>query len=403
VAAADLDGDGHCDVVLVTARGRVQYGNLESSNPGYSELSDGEARVSLNSTQSPQLWPTFSGAVSCPVGFAPSSVAVGDLDGDARLDFVAANSGIDANDLSIVLQDPARAGRFFSEIREGVWTPFKVLIDDLNADGLPDLIISGLSFVKHPIWLFPISSAIEVIFQDPASPGTFQMPTMIFTSGPFFLGVATGDLDGDGYVDLVVSGAEAFGGASTTTLLRQDPTAPGTFAVTGSLETDPLDIEQVADLNGDGAADLVLAGSGLIEIRMQDAANPWSFFAPTDIEVAATDSGQRTVAVADIDGDALPDLLVLNNHSAAELDAANNTVVTKIDTTITLLLQNAASPGSFQKWSDTVLDEDSASLAVGDFNLDGWLDLVTVPFGPDVKAFTILVQDPAHTGTFIRD
>jgi hypothetical protein len=99
---------------------------------------------------------------------------------------------------------------------------------------------------------------------------------------PFSLhwSVALSDLTGDGKRDLVVTTA-----ASVLVLLR-DPAALGQFlAATNYLATgsDYISAAWIADMNGDGKADLVIAqGSGVV-IRFQDPSRAGQFLAAVPI------------------------------------------------------------------------------------------------------------------------
>jgi hypothetical protein len=87
---------------------------------------------------------TFSSAAGSPiaVGSSPSSVAVGDFDGDGKQDLAVADSG--SNDVAVLLGsgDGGFATAPGSPVAAGS-TPYFVAAGDLNGDGRPDLAVAN--------------------------------------------------------------------------------------------------------------------------------------------------------------------------------------------------------------------------------------------------------------------
>ncbi|MGZ5440209.1 MAG: FG-GAP repeat domain-containing protein, partial [Candidatus Aminicenantales bacterium] len=146
----------------------------------------------------------FSAAEGSPyhVAFRPYAVALGDLDGDRKLDLVAAHDDITL--LTVLLNDGQ--GRF----RPSPGSPVdigerggEVVLADFNHDGKLDL-ATGTAAHHLAVWLGDGAGRFS------AAPGS-PYPT---PRGPWSL--AVGDLNGDGKPDLVVAGVEA---GSITVLL----------------------------------------------------------------------------------------------------------------------------------------------------------------------------------------
>src|SRR2546426_882812 len=75
-----------------------------------------------------------------PVGLNPTSVAIGDLNGDGKPDLATTNNG--GNTVSVLMG--AGNGTFGAATSFPVESsPFSVAIGDLNGDGKPDLVVAN--------------------------------------------------------------------------------------------------------------------------------------------------------------------------------------------------------------------------------------------------------------------
>ncbi len=118
--------------------------------------------------------------------------------------------------------------------------------------------------------------------------------------GPFVDAIAA-DLDGDCDDDLVVTTA-----TKRIALWRRDGVS---FTDAGDLEAGSISAVAAADVDRDGAIDLVLAGEGVLELWRNDGAANFT------VDHAALSSGgrvtsPRALALGDLDGDGNPDLVV---------------------------------------------------------------------------------------------
>lgn len=157
---------------------------------------------------------------------------------------------------------------------------------DVDSDGRPDLVLVGSSF-------------IEVRLRGPQA--AFGPPVQSIprerVPGLFSLTVHTGDFDGDGALDLVLSGSLLLFGDGKGLFFRSTRIAAPPI-------THPW-VGDAGDLDGDGFSDLAVAGEGEVRIRR---GGPGGELRPGPI---FSIPGQPSdVRIADLDGDGRLDLAV---------------------------------------------------------------------------------------------
>ena len=200
VAVGDLNGDGRADIVA-----SYTLAESQTSKPGF-------VAVYLQDPANPGI---FSRA-TYSVDDNPVSVAIGDLNGDGKLDIATANtttssSGSGPNNVSVLLQDPTKPGQFLPATRYHTGdAPISVAIGDLNGNGKSDLAVADLS-------------GISILLQNPNMPGTF-LPRTAPGIGSWASSVAIADINGDNKADLIATAA------ASVVVLLQNPAVPGTFS-----------------------------------------------------------------------------------------------------------------------------------------------------------------------------
>jgi hypothetical protein len=189
VAAADLTGSGHVDLVVATANGRVAV-LLHGATPG-----------------------TFQPGVDYPAGTSPAGVQVADMNGDGHPDILVADY---LGALLVLLQNPAGDGTFQAAVSYDTrdFGSCSLAVGDLDGDGRPDVVVANAGPIGDP-------GSVAVFLQDPAATGTLK-PAVLYQGywGPLW--VVIGDLDGDGRPDLVVADGAPY-------IRHQSPTTPGAF------------------------------------------------------------------------------------------------------------------------------------------------------------------------------
>ena len=368
IAVADVNGDGVPDLLVATTADQGFVNNA------------GFANVILGVKSAPG---TFATGVQYPTTGAtnPSSIAVADLTGSGSLDLVIANFG--SGSVSEFLHG-TMPGTFQSAVNIVTGgQPNQVVIADLNGDGKPDLVLADNS----------ASGNVIVLLQNPTTPGLYQAPVNLPT-GNFTPAVAVANLAGTAGAapDIVAATSDANGNNGAVYVFLHNPATPGTFLapVTFPAGAQPQAV-RIADVNGDGLPDIIVAnlgpgadGTGMagVSVLLQDATHPGTFLAPVTYP---TPFGAVDVAVADLDGDGKPDLVVAS-YGPFPTGA------------VSVLLQNPSSPGTFAAATVYPGFGQPLSVAIADLNGDGHPDIAVA----DGTSATVLLQNAASPGTFAQ-
>ena len=298
----------------------------------------------------------FGPATSFPSGSVhPSSVAIEDFNLDGKLDLAVTNQGSPSigftdSSVSVLLGDGTGSFGSATNFLAGS-VPSATAAGDFNGDGRPDLAVANFS-----------SSNVSVLLGN--GDGTFGAPTdfpLMAQLNP--TSVVVGDFNSDGKLDLAVAISFGFSNATPGYVSILLGNGNGTFgAATNFAVGGAPRSAVVGDFNSDGKLDLAVANSlsGSVSVLLGNGTGAFSAAA----NFAAGDR-PSSIAVADFNGDAKLDLAVATNSFVG-----NNS-------NVSILLGDGT--GSFGTATpfvvDSVMGADLTSVAVGDFNGDGKLDL----------------------------
>jgi hypothetical protein len=293
----------------------------------------------------------YTPSVNYPMlGTMPTAIAIGDLDGDGYLDMVTVNStGVGVASVRLGLGD----GTFGDPVAYAINLKglYDVELIDMDGDGSLDIVTAGKTNIK------PLKNSVAVLLNN--GDGTFSGPSITATNMKGTLALlSTGDVDGDGAADVLI------GTKNQLMVLTND--GSGNLSTSTPLISGGKKIRSVSltDVNGDDALDILALSykADSVSVFLNDGSGGFTSTPTGTYTTGKAGKDPTSMVLADFNTDGILDVAVSNSKHNA----------------ISVLL--GAGDGSFNTQQiQTVyvhIQKGFYAIAAGDVNGDGKQDLV---------------------------
>ena len=330
---------------------------------------------------------SFGTRLDLATGRGPARVVIADMDGDGKPDLLISDAY--AGELSIyrnigtngLLTTNSFAPRVVLPLIVASYSnPYTLAVADLDGDGKLDIVAINAD------------SGLVSVIRNTSTPGNLTTNTFAsrvdLSGGSNMRGVAVQDLDGDGRPEIVTANY-----SDNSISIFHNQSAPGTVSFASKVDFGTgagAVAAAIADFDGDGKPDLAIAVSGgnastvaLFKNTATDGIIDSNSFA-TRIDLPAP-NGCTAIVAADLDGDGKLDI------ACGAYDAGMLSVYRNIST------GGPLTANSFAARVDYGAADGVHSLAVGDLNGDGRLDIAVVGEMPSIISF---FQNTSTSGSF---
>ena len=388
IVAGDFDGDGKPDLAVATnvdAMGLWSEAIMIFRNTAVPGTID-------NTSMIPETSPTSN--------LYTGSIISGDIDGDGKADLITTNLGVAS--ISVFRNDPLYIPPTITAVSPYVdsdGTSVTITGTGFNTNAANDIVYFGATQATVNA---ASATSLQVIVPVGATYGPVTVNNTVkgltayspyyflpdYNNSAYVPGtvnfdpqvnyglngyqVIMADVDGDGKADMVVAGYQTavYLNNSTSGSITSSSFAAPVFLPISSAEV------AVGDIDGDGKPDLVfINGFDSVRIlRNTSTTGSVSFGSPVAFIINNWETPQA-IAIADIDGDGKPDVVIGNNSSGNISIYHNEASAGTINT------------GSLSLPLDFYGGGEYSSIAVEDIDGDGKPDIVAVGNGDSVQVF----------------
>lgn len=382
---------------------------------------------------------TFQAPTSLAVSAGPlSDVAFADFNGDGILDFVASFSNSNGTQNGVFLGEAG--GGYGTPVLltnpDGVYDVCNNSVGDLNGDGKPEIVTANGCNLGT-------GAASTLTIYVNKGDGTFQTGVYYFPATESVdntniniapQAVTIADVNGDGMNDIVSSNAR---GGDVTVLLGNGDGTVNVPSIGYSTGGNPKTSALVADFNGDGVADIVVPDNVFGFASLQGYGDgtfrsALDYYSPVPGGYGA---GATTIASGDFNGDGYPDFVIgnvgYNNPTGSGIgitvflanpdgslqpgvnygtggsyqgvavgnfEGGNGVDIAAVNQNndgVQIWHGNGKGAFSLGTFYPTGLTE-AYTIAVGDFNQDGFPDLAIVNSAPQNIQVSVLLNDAGN-------
>ena len=338
VVLGDVDGDGDLDMI-----------SGESNRPNRLYLNDGSSVP----------WDSVVGTEITADDQVTTSIVLGDVDGDGDLDLVEGNSG-ESNRLYInnLVGDP-----WLDVIGENISTDYNytysLALGDVDGDGDLDLVSGNVGLNR--------------LYQSDGigNPWDGAIKSNINTDGTNTRSIALGDIDNDGDLDLVEGNFDQ----ADKLYLNTGSIDPWLGVTASNITSNTLNTTSIAlgDVDNDGDLDVVTGSYNQVNrVYINDVTGMPNYRIWIAKDITDDVSATNSIALGDVDNDGDLDLVVGN------FDQPN------------VLYKNNGTDDPWyraRKYEIPSNANKTYSVALGDVNNDGKLDLVVGNYGQSNQVF----------------
>ena len=321
--AGDFNGDGYGDVVVGAEK--YDFGNNEGKISFYK---GSESGIEENHCEQFTSWKT-SARLGCSVRLA------GDVNGDGFSDVIAGASHVTNGEESegqayvfhgtesgVILgwsYEPDRFNAFFGTSVSGA--------GDINGDGYSDVIIGAPGYENA----HPSKGAVYIFYGSPTGlsniPDKIIEPVVMHNVGVFGNSVSTaGDLDGDGYADIIVGASgyssQDYQSEGAAYVFRGGPVIPWPQLLkeNQAYSSYGASVSTAGDVNGDGYSDIIVGAPGFDNDEVNEGRCFLYYGKPltpskyrkwnSANDVKDCGFAHRVAGAGDVNGDGLADVMI---------------------------------------------------------------------------------------------